>query len=157
MSSDEVTRGDYLYDEDPMPFHTGTPRPRKGLLLGILGGTVALGVLMVVTLPLVKGSSTDQARDVSQVFVAALQQGDTETAYGLLCADETARLQPGDVAAAYLRPGVGSVVDVTDGEQDGAPVVQAEIRWVDGASTTTSELTLVPEGGAKVCGSSPAG
>ena len=52
-----MTNGPFLYDEGPEPIHTGAPRRRQGLLLWIFGGTALVAVLMVVLLPLVKGSA----------------------------------------------------------------------------------------------------
>src|SRR4051794_9762829 len=94
--------GPFLYDDDPAPLHTGTPRRSGKLLVLVFGATVVAAVLMVLLLPLIKGSAEDQAREVTGVFLAALDKGDTETAYGLLCEDERARIAPGDVAAEYL-------------------------------------------------------
>jgi hypothetical protein len=143
--------GDYLYDDDPMPLHTGTPRPRRGLLVAILGGTVLVAVLMAVLMPLVTGSASEQAEEVARVFTAALSQGDTETAYGLICDDERARLQPADLAGAYLHEGTPHVTGSRDG--DGAATSRlVDVRWGEGATATTSELVVVPEGGTKVCG-----
>jgi hypothetical protein len=146
-----MTGGPYLYDDDPEPLHTGAPRRRTGLLLGVFGGTAVLAVLMVVALPLVKGSAQDQAREAAGVFVAALQHGDTETAYQLLCDDERARLQPGDLAGAYLHEGTPHVTGSRDGDgPDTSRLV--DVRWGEGTTATTTELVVVPEGGTKVCG-----
>ena len=41
--------GRYLYDDGPAPLHTGTPRAARGLILAILGGTVAVAVAMAVS------------------------------------------------------------------------------------------------------------
>jgi type II secretory pathway pseudopilin PulG len=142
--------GPYLYDEGPTPLHTGTPRRRRGALVAILAGTVLVAILMVVALPLVQGTAKDQAQQVAGVFVAALAKGDTETAYGLLCDSERARLQPADVGPAYLGPGTGHVVDTRKSGSDEAVVV----RWSD---ASTSTLTLVSQGGARVCGVHPGG
>lgn len=149
--------GPYLYDDGPAPLHTGTPRSRKGLLIGILAGTVAVAVAAVVALPLFTGSAEKQASQSAGVFVAALQQGDTETAYGLLCDDERARLQPAEVAAAYLRPGTGTVAGVSDAELGGRPAERVEVRWTDGGAVSNSYLTVINESGAHVCGTSAAG
>lgn len=142
--------GPFLYDEGPAPLHTGTPRRANGTLLAIFGGTVAFAVLMVVLTLVLRGSGADQAREVAGVFVAALSQEDTETAYELLCQAERVRLAPEELAAAYLGEGTGRVGPaVEDGD---ARLVQVE--WADG---TTSELTVIGEDGVKVCGVSPAG
>jgi hypothetical protein len=152
-----MTTGPYLYDDGPAPLHTGTPRSRKGLLVGLLGGTVAVAVAAVVALPLITGSASDQAKQSAGVFLAALAQQDTETAYGLLCADERARLAPGDVAAAYQQPGQGRVVGAARADRNGVTAERVEVRWTDGGTTTTSYLTVVNESGAHICGTSAAG
>jgi hypothetical protein len=145
--------GDYLYDDDPAPLHTGTPRNRNGLLLAIGGGTVLVAVLMAVLLPLVTGSAGQQAEEVAGVFTAALSQGDTETAYQLLCDDERARLQPGDLAGAYLQEGTPEVTGSREGT-GAEPTRLVDVRWGSGADATTTEILVVPEGGTKVCGTS---
>ena len=148
------TEGPFLYDEGPEQLHTGTPRRRQGLLLAVFGGTVLVAVLMVVLLPLVKGSAGDQAGEVVQVFLAALDKGDNETAYQLLCEKERADLAPDDVAARYLGgDGTGEVAGVTDGEVDHEPVHEVSVRWSDGRRSTFS---VINEDGASVCGTAPA-
>jgi|tagenome__1003787_1003787.scaffolds.fasta_scaffold20798039_2 hypothetical protein len=151
------TPGPFLYDESPETPFTGTPRSRKGLLAGILAGTVAVAVAAVVALPLIRGTAHEQAQESAGVFLAALAQGDTETAYGLLCADERARLTPDGVAAAYLRPGRGRVVDATDADHDGVQAERVEVRWTADGAPATTYLTVVNEDGAHVCGTSAAG
>jgi hypothetical protein len=143
--------GPFLYDDDPAPLHTGPGRNRNRLLLAIGAGTVLVAVLMVVLLPLVTGSARQQSEEVAGVFTAALSAGDTETAYGLLCDDERARLQPGDLAGAYLHDGTPHV---TGSREDGGARTArlVDVRWGSGATATTSELVVVPEGGTKVCG-----
>jgi hypothetical protein len=142
--------GPFLYDDDPAPLHTGTPRRATGPLLWIFGGTVAFAVLMVVLMTVVRGSGEEQAREVAGVFVAALQQGDTETAHELLCQAERVRLTPDEVAGAYLGEGTGEVGAVRgDGDARRVPV-----QWSDG---TTSELTVIGEDGPRVCGVTAAG
>ena len=90
--------GPFLYDDDPAPLHTGTPRRSGKLLVAIFGGTIVVGVLMVLLMPLIKGSPEEQVREAVTVFVGALEKGDLETAYGLLCEDERARMSaPDDV------------------------------------------------------------
>jgi len=96
-----------------------------------------------------KGSPEEQAREVSGVFLAALAQDDLETAYGLLCAEERARLAPGAVPAEYAPGGTGEVTGATADEVGGAPVQRVEVAWSDGS---TSTLTVVSEQGARVCG-----
>jgi hypothetical protein len=147
-----MTGGPYLYDDEPAPLHTGTPRRRNGLLLAIFGGTALLAVLLVVALPLLRGSAGDQARETAGVFLAALEQNDTETAHLLLCDKERTRVKPGDVAHEYLGAGAGRVVSATEGEVDGEPVQRVEVRWADGA---TSEWTVINESGAHICGTAP--
>ena len=143
--------GPYLYDEGPENLHTGTPRRRSGLLLAIFGGTALVAVLLVVLTPLIKGTPEEQARETAGVFLAALREGDTETSHLLLCEDERRRLQPGDVAEAYLAGDDGRVVSATEGRRDGGPVQLVQVRWADGG---TSEWTVVRENGPHVCGTS---
>jgi hypothetical protein len=144
-----VTNGPFLYDEGPAPLHTGTPRRRRGLIVGVLGGTAVAAVAMVIALPLITGTQEKQSREVTGVFVRSLTAGDTETAYGLLCDAERARLKPGDLAAAYLGPGTGHIVGASSARRDDKPVERVRVRWGDGS---TSTFTLVSEGGARVCG-----
>jgi hypothetical protein len=146
-----MSTGPFLYDEGPENLHTGAPRSRHGLLLAVFGGTALLAVLLVVALPLVKGSAGDQARETAGVFLAALEQKDTETAYQLLCEKERARLQPGDLSAAYLTGKDGRVVATKDGR---AGAQQVAVRWADGS---TSRWTVIGEGGARVCGTTAGG
>jgi hypothetical protein len=137
--------GPYLYDDDPAPLHTGTPRRATGPLLWIFGGTVAFAVLMVVLTLALKGSGEEQAREVTGVFLAALADDDTETAHDLLCQDERIRLEPDEVADAYLGEGTGEPgTPREDGDRRVVPV-----EWADGL---TSELTVVGEDGPRVCG-----
>jgi len=145
-----VTTGPFLYDDDPAPLHTGTPRRSGKLLVLIFGGTVVLAVLMVVALPVFKGSAEEQSREVAGVFLSALNQGDTETAHQLLCDDERARLAPDEVAAAYVGDGVGEVEGAEEATVDGEPAQRVLVGWADGATT---ELLVVNEGGARICGS----
>jgi hypothetical protein len=142
-------QGPFLYDEGPAPLHTGTPRRSGKILVLIFGGTVVLAVLMVVATLALKGTGADQAKEVSGVFLAALEADDTETAYDLLCQEERIRLSPEQVAGEYLAEGdprLGTVRE--DGDSRLVPV-----EWSDG---TTTELTVVGEDGLKVCGVTPA-
>jgi hypothetical protein len=141
--------GPFLYDDDPAPLHTGTPRRRHGLLLALLAGTVLVAVGMVAALYLVRGSPDEQAREVVGVFLAALEQDDTETAHGLLCEAERARLQPGDVAGEYLGAAPGAIVGTEKAELDGGAVQAVQVRWDDGVE---SELVVLSESGPHVCG-----
>ena len=74
-----MTEGPFLYEDGPEPLHTGSPRRSGKLLVLVFGATALVAVLMVVLLPLVKGSAGDQSREVVQVFLAAL---DCRTPYG---------------------------------------------------------------------------
>ena len=152
--------GPYLYEEGPEDLHTGTPRRRNGLILGVFGATVLVGVGMVVALPLVKGSGEEQARQAVGVFTAALAAGDAETAGDLLCEAERDRadaegLTAEEVAAGYVPAGGGGeVTGVEPGELDGKDAQQVRVRWDDG---TQSTVLVVLEDGPRVCGSSAAG
>ncbi len=143
--------GAYLYDDGPEALHTGTPRRRRGLLLGIFGGTVALGVAMVVTLPLVKGTGDEQARQAVGVFLAALAAGDTETAGDLLCAAERDRGEDAQVLPDYARPGSAAIVGVEDGQLGEQDSREVRVRWDGGQEAT---LTVVLEEGPRICGTS---
>jgi hypothetical protein len=147
-----VTTGPFLYDDSPEPLHTGAPRRRPLLLIAIFGGTTILAVVMVLALPLVKGSPADQAKQAVGVFLTALQRGDTATAHELLCAKERARLTAADVRGAYTGPATGTVTGVSD-DADGT-TQQVSVRWSDGS---TSRIAVVPEGGPHVCGTERAG
>jgi hypothetical protein len=151
--------GPYLYDEGPEDLHTGTPRNRNGLVLGLLGGTVAVAVAAVVALPLVQGSGEDQARQVVGVFTAALAAGDRETAGELLCEAERDRAQAegldaGAVAAGYVPPGTPEILAVETGEYDGVDSREVRVRWDDGAASTETTFVVVLENGPRVCGTS---
>ncbi|SDO60770.1 hypothetical protein SAMN05660199_02274 [Klenkia soli] len=143
---------DYLYDDDPQPLHAGPGRPRRGLLLALGAGTVAVAVAAVVALPLLTGSAEEQVTEVADVFTRALAAGDAETAWGLLCEDEQNRVQVDQVAADYLRPGTPSVGDPAEGERDGQRAEVVPVTWSAGGATVTVELTVIAEDGAKVCG-----
>jgi hypothetical protein len=148
-----VTEGPYLYDEDPETPFKGAGRSHRGVLVAILLGTVLVAVGFVVALPLVKGTAGEQSTEAAQVFFAALQAGDTDTAYGLLCADERARLLPGQVAAEYLQPGKPTI----DGATDEGTTERVTVRWTDGGAVTRTFLTVVNEDGAHLCGTSTDG
>ena len=147
-----MTQGPFLYDDDPAPLHTGEPRNRNGLIVGLLGGTALFAVLMVGLMTLVNGSGEDQSRDVATVFTSSLSQGDLTTAYALICDDERARVPPDQLAGEYLQPGTPSVTGATETEVDDAPAQLITVQWDDAGSVTTTEITVVPEGGTKVCG-----
>jgi len=155
MTSSE---GPFLYDDDPAPLHTGTPRNRNGLIIALLGGTALFSVTMVGLMTLTKGSGSDQAEEVAGVFTKALAAGDLQTAYGLICDSERGRITPDELAGAYLQPGTPEVTGAEIGKTDeGEPLRYVTVRWDDAGNVTTTELTVVPEGGTKVCGTSPAG
>ena len=138
--------GPYLYDDDPAPLHTGTPRRRQGLLIAILAGTVLVAVGMVAAMFLVKGSPEEQAQEVAGVFLAALEQDDTETAHQLLCQAERANLSPAGVPEAYLDATPGRVVG-SDAAGEGQ--LRVEVRWADGSR---SEWLVISEDGPRICG-----
>jgi hypothetical protein len=145
-----MTTGPFLYDDGPEPLHTGAPRRSGKFLIIIFGATALLAVLSVVLLPLVKGSAGDQSREVVQVFLAALDKGDTETAYQLLCAKEQAAVPQDGVAARYvLGGGPGQVVGTSDAEAAGAPAQRVRVQWADGS---LSRFTVVNSSGPHVCG-----
>jgi hypothetical protein len=140
--------GPFLYDDGPEPLHTGTPRRSGKWLVAIFGATAVAAVLLVVLLAVVKGSAEDQAREVTGVFLAALDNHDTETAYGLLCQDERDRLDPGDIAKAYVDgDGVGKVVSVTRGS--GSDTREVSVEWPGGGRAT---YDVVNSDGGRICG-----
>jgi hypothetical protein len=146
-----MTNGPYLYDDRPEPIHTGTPRQRNGLILWILGGTVAVALLAVGAMYLVFGSSSHQAENTATVFTKALAAKDTETAYGLLCDAERATVTtPDQMTAKYGHAGTPVV---TGSKEDGPDSRRrVDVRWTEGGTATTTHLFVVPEGGGKVCG-----
>ncbi|MGY1837462.1 hypothetical protein ACI79P_20440 [Blastococcus sp. SYSU DS0510] len=144
-----MTQGPFLYDDDPAPLHTGTPRRRQGWLIAGILGVVLLAGGMVAGLYVVRGSPADQSAEVTQVFYAALAAGDTETAYALLCEEEQARLDATGMETEYLRPGSAEVAGVRDDPVEGARVQQVTVRWGDGGS---AQLAVVNEDGPRICG-----
>ena len=152
-----MTTGPFLYDDDPAPLHTGEPRQRNGLLIGLLGGTVLVSVLMVGGMTLWNGSGGDQSREVATVFTSALAQGDLTTSYALICDDVRAQVPPDQLAEENLQPGTPQVTGSESTEYEGAPAELVTVRWDDAGTVTTTQLTVVPEGGTKVCGTRPAG
>jgi hypothetical protein len=149
-----MTDGPLLYDEGPESLHTGAPRRLRGLLTALLLGTVVVALLMVVLLPLVTGSATKQAQQVTTVFLKALAAKDTETAYGLLCDSERSRLKPGDVAAAYLGTTPGTVTGAAETKRNGDTVETVDVRWAD---SSVSRYTLVNQSGPRICSTHPVG
>ena len=139
--------GPYLYDDDPAPLHTGTPRNRNWSIVILLGLTVLLAVGAVAGMYVFRGSPADEAEERAGVFVAALAADDVETASALLC-EEQRTGRPADEALEPYRDVVGTVGDAREQEIDGAPVLVVPVG-------TTRELVLVPEGGPKVCGLDP--
>ena len=152
-----MTTGPFLYDDDPAPLHTGEPRNRNGLIVGLLGGTVVFSVAMVGLMTLWSGDGADQSREVATVFTASLSQGDLPTSYALICDDVRAQVPPDRLAEEYLQPGTPQVTGAESIEYDGAPAELVTVRWDDAGSVTTTVLTVVPEGGTKVCGTRLAG
>jgi hypothetical protein len=104
---------------------------------------------MVAVLWLVRGSPAEQSEEVVGVFLSALDEGDDETAFGLLCEEVRADLEAGEVPAEYQGANPGRVVGSTETEVDGAPVVEVEVRWADGSRT---RLAVVSQDGPRVCG-----
>jgi hypothetical protein len=149
-----MTTGPFLYDDEPAPLHTGTGRRRNGLLLALLLGTVLVAVGMAGAMLLVKGSPAEQSEEAVGVFLAALDNGDRETAYGLLCAEARAGTEPGEVPAEYRLPTPAEVVGSEGIEVDGAPAYEVEVRSADGA---TASFTVVNEDGPHLCGTSSGG
>ncbi len=143
------TNGPYLYDEGPEAIHTGTPRRRPWFLVLLVGGTALAAVVMVVAMVVIRGTPGEQAREVTEVFLAALAHDDVETAHALLCEDERAQITVDEVAAVYEGEGVGRVTGVAEDEVDGEPVQRVDVEWADGSTT---ELTVVAEDGNRICG-----
>ncbi|UOY03256.1 hypothetical protein [Blastococcus sp. PRF04-17] len=144
-----MTQGPFLYDEEPAPLHTGTPRRRQGVLLLVFGGTVVAAFLMVGASFWIKGSPDDQAREVAGVFLEALEQRDTETAWGLLCEEERARVPAEGVVAEYQLADDGEIASVAGADMAGTPARQVVVDWSDGQR---SRLVVISENGPRVCG-----
>jgi hypothetical protein len=144
-----LTGGPYLYDDDPAPLHTGTPRNRNWSIVVILVLTVLLAVGTVVGMYVFRGSPADEAEEVAGVFVAALAADDPETASGLLCQAERDAVADDEEALAPYPQGSGTVGRAREEQVDDGLVQVVPVRYTDG---TTAELVLVPEGGPRVCG-----
>lgn len=149
-----MSTGPFLYDEGPEALHTGTPRRRRGALTAIFLGAAILAILAVILVPLLTGGDIGKAKEVTGVFLKAMAAKDTETAYGLLCDSERQRLQPDQVAGAYLGAMPGTVGKAADAERNGSTVETVDVRWSDGSA---SRYTLVNESGPKICGTHPTG
>src|SRR3712207_5746875 len=144
------------------PYTTLFRSRSNGIVLGIFGATIAVGVGMVVALPLVKGTAEEQAREVVGVFTAALAADDLETAGGLLCQAEHDRAEAegvdaGQVAAGYARPGTAEILAVEPGEYEDRDSREVRVRWDDGGAATESTVVVVLEEGPRVCGTSGSG
>jgi hypothetical protein len=140
-----MTNGPFLYDDEPEPLHTGTPRSRNGQMVAVLVATALLAVLTVAALFVFRGSAAEQSEEAVGVFLAALEAGDTETAHQLLCTDERAGIEADELVGGYTGSLPGEVV----GSTDAGEVQQVEVRWADGG---TSEYSVISEGGARLCG-----
>jgi hypothetical protein len=152
-----MSSGPFLYDDDPAPLHTGTGRNRNGTLVALIGATVLVALLAVGGMVLFQGTPSHQAEEVAGVFTKSLAAGDTETAYGLICDAERGRITPAQLAGDYLHPGTPVITGSRADRVDDEPVRYVQVRWGSGAGSTTTELTVVPEGGTKVCGTRTAG
>ncbi|MCA0143855.1 hypothetical protein [Blastococcus sp. LR1] len=144
-----MTQGPFLYDDDPAPLHTGTPRSGKTWIVAGIVGITLLAAAMVGFLYLLKGSPAEQATQAAEVFVASISDGDTETAYAMLCQDERDRLQPDEVVGSYLDAVDGDVGRVRDDASEGAAVQVVSVSADDGATT---ELRVMNEDGPRICG-----
>jgi hypothetical protein len=144
-----MSTGPYLYGDGPFSPHTGTPRSRRGLIVAILAGTVALAIAATVAFVLVKGSPSEQAQEAAGVFLGALAAGDRQTAWELLCEKERARVPVEGVDGAYGVQGEGHVVGAKEVVDGGRVAQQVQVRWADGH---TSGLLVVPEDGPHICG-----
>jgi hypothetical protein len=141
--------GPFLYDEEPPSPHTGAPRNRNRLLLGIMLGTVLVGVAMVLLLPVVRGTPGEQSTAAVTVFYASLADGDLDTATQMLCSAERERLGDTDPAGDYALGSDPEVTGTTGADEDGERVQHVSVRWDDGRTAT---LTVVAEDGPRVCG-----
>jgi hypothetical protein len=148
------TQGPYLYDDGPSSLHTGTPRRRRGLLLALFGATIVVAVLMVVTLPLIKGTPAKQARDTVGVFLRALAAHDSTTTHQMLCTAEQTRVPAADVAGTYGGALPGRVVGSTESRNGGTTVERVDVRWADGHTT---RISVIGENGPHLCGATPGG
>jgi hypothetical protein len=144
-----MTNGPYLYDDDPAPLHTGTPRNRNWSIVLLLGLTVLLAVGTVVGMVLFRGSPTDEAEERAGVFLAALAADDVETASALLCEDGRRGLSGEEALEPYASVAGATAGSAREAEIDGELV---QLVPVTDAGVTTAELVLVPEGGPRVCG-----
>jgi hypothetical protein len=140
-----MTNGPYLYEEGPEPLHTGRGRSHNGHMLAVLAATIVLALGMVAGLFFFRGSPAEQSEEAVGVFLAALAADDTETAHQLLCADERGRLEPAEVAGAYLGETPGKVT----GSRDAGDVQRVQVAWADGSS---SALSVISEQGPRICG-----
>jgi hypothetical protein len=144
-----ATEGPFLYDDGPTSPHTGTPRNRNGLLLAIMLATVVVGVVMVLLIPVVKGTAEEQSTAAASAFYAALGDGDVDSATQLLCSDERTRLAEEDPREEYLVGTDPEIGNPRRAEVDGDSVQQVPVRFADGGSAT---VTVVNEDGPHVCG-----
>jgi hypothetical protein len=140
--------GPYLYDEDPEPLHTGTPRNRNWSIVVVLALTVLLAVGTVVGMYVFRGSPSDEAEERAGVFVAALAADDVETASALLCEELRDAATDDEALEPYTGLAGGTVGEAREEDLDGGPILVVPVR----AGGTTAELVLIPEGGPKVCG-----
>ena len=140
-----MSTGPYLYDEDPEPLHTGSPRNGNGHVIAVLVATVLVAIAAVVGLFVVRGTPAEQSEEAVRVFLAALAADDTETAHQLLCETERDRIGEDQVAEEYLQATPGEVVGSTDAGSEQV----VEVRWADG---DTSWFAVISEDGARICG-----
>ncbi|WP_409333062.1 hypothetical protein [Trujillonella humicola] len=142
-------QGPFLYDDEPEPLHTGTPRNANRPLLLIMLTTVLVGVAMVLLLPVVRGTPQEQSTAVVNAFYAALSDGDLDAAGQMLCQAERQRLADTDPTGDYARGDGPEVAGNAEGEVDGSTVRLVTVRWDDGETAT---VTVVNEDGPRVCG-----
>lgn len=143
-----MSTGPFLYDDDPAPLHTGTPRRRDRSMIAVLVLTVLLAIGTVVGMLVLRGSPADEARERASVFVAALAADDVEVASAILCEAERVDVPVEDALEPY-RGLEGPVGDPREDEIDGGPVF---LVAVGAPGRGTADLVLVPEGGPRVCG-----